>query len=256
MQAPMRAAARIGSSLALLLAVLAAAAEAGAPASPLPGIGAHDPRVRIDPAAAPWRGVGKLQATSGNLHQSCTATLVGLRTVLTAAHCLFNPRTRRYFPPSALHFLLGYAGGDYEGEGTGTQIRVASGYDPRQPLKTLGRDWALVRVDAALGTPDRILRIRPTQPEPGARVMIGGYSQDHRQLLTADPTCRIIGAARDAAGDPVLRHDCAATRGASGAPVLVQDGAGWGIGGIDVAAEKGAAAGIVAIVVEAAPDLE
>jgi protease YdgD len=28
--------------------------------------------------------------------------------VLTAAHCLFNIRTRQYFPPSSLHFLIGY----------------------------------------------------------------------------------------------------------------------------------------------------
>jgi hypothetical protein len=33
----------------------------------LPGVGAHDPRLRIDPNAAPWRAVGKLQASAGQL---------------------------------------------------------------------------------------------------------------------------------------------------------------------------------------------
>src|SRR5215467_5174756 len=78
------------------------------PRPSLPG-GIHDPRVRLDPERAPWRGLGKLQATAGNLHASCTGALIGPTTVLTAAHCLFNLRTQRYFPPSSLHFLLGFA---------------------------------------------------------------------------------------------------------------------------------------------------
>jgi hypothetical protein len=54
--------------------------------------------VRIDLDAVPWRAVGKLQAASINLRASCTATLVGPSTVVTAAHCVFNRRTQRNFP--------------------------------------------------------------------------------------------------------------------------------------------------------------
>ena len=68
------------------------------PAPLAPGVGAHDPRVRIDLDAVPWRAVGKLQAASINLRASCTATLVGPSTVVTAAHCVFNRRTQRNFP--------------------------------------------------------------------------------------------------------------------------------------------------------------
>jgi protease YdgD len=63
-----------------------------------PGIGAEDQRVRVDPEIVPWRAVGKLQASSMNLRESCTATLVGPSTVVTAAHCLFNRRTQHSFP--------------------------------------------------------------------------------------------------------------------------------------------------------------
>jgi hypothetical protein len=49
----------------------------GAPSSLLPGIGTHDPRIRVDPDVVPWRAVGKLQAASMNFRASCTATLVG-----------------------------------------------------------------------------------------------------------------------------------------------------------------------------------
>src|ERR1700752_3587671 len=55
---------RVGSSLAT------------AP-PPLPGIGSHDPRIRVDPDVGPWRAVGKLQAASIDFRTLCTATLVG-----------------------------------------------------------------------------------------------------------------------------------------------------------------------------------
>ena len=54
----------------------------------------------------PWRAIGKLQAASENFRKTCTGSLVGPALVLSAAHCLFNPRTGRFFPPGSVHFLL------------------------------------------------------------------------------------------------------------------------------------------------------
>jgi Trypsin len=66
--------------------------EAIPPSQPhYPGVGAHNPCGRLDPDELPWRAVGKLQIASLNVRQVCTATLVGPSTVLTAAHCAFNP---------------------------------------------------------------------------------------------------------------------------------------------------------------------
>jgi protease YdgD len=232
-------------------------AQQGADRSPalarpaLPGIGAQDRRVRIDPNGEPWRAVGKLQATTGNLHTSCTGTLVGAATVLTAAHCVFNIRTRQYFPPASLHFLIGYDRGTYVGHAVGVGLVTGPGFDPARPLKTLGSDWALLTIDRKLGTPDRVLTIRDRPPDVGTTVMIGGYSQDHPLVLTVDSECRIVEQVLDGNGRRVLRHNCTATRGASGAPVLVSDGTHWRIGGVDVAAEMGVANGLAAILDEA-----
>jgi V8-like Glu-specific endopeptidase len=76
----------------------------------LPRIGAHDPRIRVDPNAVPWRAIGKLQAASLNLRETCTATLVGPSTVVTAAHCVFNRRTQRNFPLGRCISLLATTG--------------------------------------------------------------------------------------------------------------------------------------------------
>lgn len=42
---------------------------------------------------------------------SCTGVVIDRTRILTAAHCLFNRRTARFLPASALHFLLGYERG-------------------------------------------------------------------------------------------------------------------------------------------------
>jgi protease YdgD len=85
-----------------LLALTPGALDAGA--------GGLDRRVRVDPDTVPWRAIGKLQAVSENFRKTCTGTLVGPALVLSAAHCLFNLRTGRFFPPGSVHFLIGYAG--------------------------------------------------------------------------------------------------------------------------------------------------
>ena len=213
----------------------------------LPGIGNHDPRVRIDPSKSPWRALGKLQATAGSLRISCTGSLVGPRIVLTAAHCLFNQRTRHYFLASSLHFLIGYESGRYAAHAHVLSFVVGSGYEPREAAKTAGSDWAFLTLDSRLGTPDRVLAIAGRLPEIGSKVMIGGYSQDNPLRLTADVDCRIVGWAVDGNRRPLLRHDCAATRGASGAPVLMRSGSDWTIEGVDIAAARSGAGGVAAI---------
>lgn len=201
----------------LLEAGESASGGAGIPPPLLPGIGAHDPRVRLDPDAIPWRAVGKVQATSLNVRQICTGTLVGPSAVLTAAHCVFNRLTQHNFPPGSLHFLIGYNGSRYAGHAIGVKLETGPGYDPSQPNTTAGSDWALITLDARLGSADRILPIIDQSPEVGSTVMLGGYQQDHPLVLMADTECRIVGRATDASGRPLLRHNCTATRGDSGA---------------------------------------
>jgi protease YdgD len=57
--------------------------------------------------------------------------------------------------------------------------------------------------------------------------MLGGYQQDRPEVLLADTGCRLLGLVNG-----MLLHDCAGTRGASGAPLLMRLGETWSVLGV------------------------
>ena len=172
---------------------------------------------------------------------------------MTAAHCVFNRLTRRNFPPGSLHFLIGYQSGRYIGHAIGVKLETGLGYDPSRPYETVGSDWALISLETRLGSADRILPMIDQSPEVGSKVMLGGYQQDHPLVLTADTECQIVGRSTDASDRLLLRHNCAAARGVSGAPLLIEQGGKWYTAGVDVLgpAQVGGVGGFAVVLDEA-----
>ncbi len=171
--------------------------------------------------------------------------------MLTAAHCVYNPRTQHNFPPGSLHFLIGSDGSRYAGHGTGVKLETGPGYDPGRPAETRGSDWALISLDAKLGSPDRVLPMIGEPPEVGSIIMLGGYQQDHPLVLMTDPECRIVGRSTDASGRRLVRHNCTGIRGDSGAPLLIEKDGKWYTVGVAVAAELGVSSGLAVVLDEA-----
>jgi len=214
---------RLAAALALVIAATAAA-HAGAREA--------DRRVPVDPSEPPWNAIAKVQT---NIGEHCSGVLIAPAVVLTAAHCLYNPHTRALLQPVSLHVLFGYQRAQYRWHRQVARIAVGPGFDgargPAQP-----GDWA--RLELAEPVPLTPLPLVNGGVGPGMAVALAGYNQDRSQLLMADRDCRILRVAALPDGARFLFHDCAATRGTSGAPLLTMRADGWAVIALNIAAGR------------------
>jgi protease YdgD len=194
-----------------------------------PAIG-DERRTAVDPNEPPWNAVVKVQT---NIGTRCTGALVAPATVLTAAHCLYNPRTRAFLEPVSLHVLLGYQRGAYRWHRPVARFVVGPGFVGGKGPPAA--DWARLELAEAIPNAVAPLPLAGVEPAAGMAVVFAGYNQDRAQLLLADRSCHVI---RAIGGGSLIAHDCAGTHGTSGAPLLVREEEGWAVLGINIAAGK------------------
>ncbi|HEX6443366.1 MAG TPA: trypsin-like serine protease [Stellaceae bacterium] len=197
------------------------------------GAAAEDRRVVVNPDQPPWTAIVKVQT---NIGSRCTGVLIAPAEVLTAAHCLYNPRTQALLEPVSLHVLLGYQRGAYRAHRLVKRFAVGPGFaGPRGPPTS---DWARLELNEAVPSAVAPLPLAGVAPSSGMPVSLAGYNQDRAQILLADPACHVTGSISRTDGTLII-HDCAATRGTSGAPLLFQHGGGWAVLGINLGAGRG-----------------
>ncbi len=231
-----------GRSQPVLAAMPVAAAQTGGNdkgglPTVLYGMG-PDRRDRINVDQMPWHAVGRLQFALGGELGHCTGAMIGPATVLTAAHCLFEPHTHARLPLGTLHFLLAFEQDHYAGVAIIAAAKLGPGYDPRDEKSTAGSDWAVLTLDRKLAAPGNVLALSTAPIADRTPVMIGGYSRDFPLYITVDSHCEISRHGTDPNGHELLLHDCTEKQGSSGAPVLVRDGAGWAIAGVNITTDR------------------
>lgn len=196
--------------LALAVAPPGAAQGPAMPRSELPGLGPADPRRPADVRAAPFASLVRVQTELGG---RCTGTLIAPDEVLTAAHCLMAPRSRQMVQPGSVHVLLAYDRGQHRGHARVASYRAGAAW--QGDGSPASADWAVLRLATPLRGP--VLPLAEAAPAPRTALALAGYQQDRPESLLADTGCRVLGI-----GGGMLVHDCAGTRGASGAPLLMR----------------------------------
>src|SRR4051812_15228810 len=197
----------------ILMLAAANSAESGTIAGPLE---LH--REAVDELRYPWSSIGKLFNETG---ASCSGVVIARDKILTAAHCLFNARTRRFIPAEALHFLVGYRTGRYSAHARIASYEIGAGFDPLRYNQTSEADWAVLTVTENLPAEIEPLRLRREASPSGTKAVLVGYPQERAFAMSADRDCELrdkISAGR------LLLHTCRSTFGYSGGPILVGTG--------------------------------
>ena len=192
--------------LAMMLAV-AVSTAVHAQSSQLRSLGSEND-------ARAWQAVGRIDAQGVGF---CTGTLIAADLVLTAAHCVYDPRTAVPVEAEGLTFNAGMTAGHAAAQRDVAQVVAHPGYRPGTPIseENVRHDVALLR----LATPIPTHEIAPFAihdgPLTAGQVSVVSYGRGREDSLSRQNSCDIVET-----HDRIVTMDCDVTFGSSGAPVF------------------------------------
>lgn len=170
-------------------------------------------------AAAGWQAVGRLEIV--NLAY-CTGVLIAPDVVMTAAHCLFDPRSRTTVAPSDVRFQADLRNGRASAtlQAAAYVIHPEFDYDGDTQAARVTKDLALVRLRTP--APGKLTPFSTGErPKKGSDVAIVSYGQGRDDTPVLEEGCSVL-----ARRSGMLVLNCSVEFGSSGAPVFQKDLAG------------------------------
>lgn len=180
----------------------------------------RDDRIFVPTERYPWTMVGQISMTAGG---ACTATLVGSDVLITAAHCIHGENGQAN------------AAGEFVAN-SGERARIIGYFiDPDFDYRRFntteqidGLDWALLRLDRALGDEIGFMQVvdltgMGTPRARTANLYQAGFSWDTGDHLSGNLACHIVAVQE---GQNTFAHECDTTRGDSGSPFMVRSSGG------------------------------